>query len=79
MADIDDVMDKIDDAMDKIDEVKAMLEAFELINYIICTMCHGSGEVVPSHTLEDPPPGAIECPSCTGAGKVFSGSSSEKD
>lgn len=66
-------------ALDVDDDVLAKLEAFELNNYDICTMCHGSGEVVPSYTLADPPPSAIECPSCVGAGRVFSGSSSEKD
>jgi len=72
MADIDDVMDKCNDILERIEEL-------ELHNYSICTMCRGSGEVVPSYPLENPPPSTIECPRCAGAGKLLAGSSVEKD
>jgi hypothetical protein len=66
-------------ALDVDDDIMAKLEVYELDNYLICTMCQGTGEVVPSHPLIDPPPSTITCPSCSGSGKHLSGSSAEKD
>ena len=63
----------------KIDALDTQIENLELISYTICTMCQGSGEVIPSYNMEGEPPGAITCPSCNGEGRETSGSADEKD
>ena len=78
MAEIDDVMDKLDDVLDKIADLSEQIENLEMVNYNLCTMCQGSGQVIPSYNGDTPPP-SITCPSCNGAGKISLGSAKEKD
>jgi DnaJ-class molecular chaperone len=62
----------------RLDTIEQKINDLELNNYNICTMCHGSGEIIPSYNLEGTPPGPITCPSCEGSGKVLAGNSVEK-
>lgn len=68
-----------DEVYARFDAINAKIESLELKQYAICTMCQGSGLVIPSHNLEGLPPTPITCPSCNGAGRLISGSSEEKD
>ena len=34
----------------------------------VCTVCHGTGQVIPPHDSNQPIPPAIDCPICLGEG-----------
>ena len=75
---IADVADKVNDCLDKLNDLKDQIENLEMVSYNLCTMCQGSGQIVPSYS-GDTPPSPITCPACAGAGKVALGSAKEKD
>ena len=62
----------------RFDAIESKLDNFEMINFNLCTMCHGSGQITPSYDTNQQPPSPITCPSCNGLGKVALGSSVEK-
>lgn len=67
-----------DETYSRLNSISDKIDNLELINYRICTMCHGSGLVTPSHNIQNGTPEPIQCPNCSGEGKVFSGESIEK-
>lgn len=63
----------------KIDFLVDAIKNLDLGFRPMCTMCHGAGQITPSHNLNQSPPAPITCPSCNGAGSVRTGWVREPD
>lgn len=70
---------KIDVLTTKVNQIAQQIENLELVQYCTCTMCQGSGQVIPSHNPTEPTPAPITCSRCNGAGKIILGEAIEKD
>lgn len=81
MATLDQVLAAMIDFRDivyaRFDTIESKISSLGMNNYNICTMCHGSGQIIPSYNLNESPPSPIACPGCEGEGKTLMGSSVE--
>jgi len=78
-AGIPDVLAAIAALDAKVDALAEQIENLEFEDYNLCTLCQGSGEVIPSHDTSQPTPDPVTCPRCNGVGKIKVDSSVEKD
>lgn len=61
----------------QLNSIETKMDNLSLNTFHICTMCQGTGQIVPSHNFENGTPPSIICPSCNGQGDVKNGRATE--
>lgn len=70
LAKLGELSGKLDEIIIKVGQIIDILDDMKMSSYVICTVCHGIGTIIPSHDQGLPPPPPIMCPGCNGAGRV---------